>query len=89
MTKNEIIEAVARKAHLTKKAAREAVETLLVEIGRALVKGERVILTGFGTFAVTQRGKRKMFLRGKEEEINPYRAPKFQPGKALKRLIRK
>lgn len=89
MTKNELIEAVARKAHLTKRAARESIETFLTEIGRALVKGEKVILTGFGTFAVAQRAKRKMFLRGKEEEITPYRAPKFQPGKALKRLIRK
>lgn len=89
MTKNDLIELVARKAHLTKKAATEAVDTFLGEIQRALIKGEKVIISGFGTFKVDQRSKKKMFLRGKEEEVGPHRTPTFRPGKTLKRAIRK
>lgn len=89
MTKSELIEIIARKAHLTKKAATESVETFLQEIQRTLVKGEKVVISGFGTFYVDQRAKKKMFLRGKEEEVPPHRIPRFKPGKSLKRVIKK
>lgn len=89
MTKSELIEIVARKAHLTKRAAREAIETFLNEIERALIKGEKVILSGFGTFDVAQRQRKKMALRGKEEEVPPHRVPRFRAGKTLKRVIKK
>lgn len=89
MTKKDLIEIVARKAHLTKKAATEAIESLLGEIQRTLVKGEKIVLSGFGTFDVDQRAKKKMFLRGKEEEVPPHRVPRFRPGKELKRVIKK
>lgn len=89
MTKNDLVESVARKAHLTKKAATESIETFVQEIQRALVKGEKVVISGFGTFFVDQRAKKKMFLRGKEEEVPPHRVPRFRPGKSLKRVIKK
>lgn len=89
MTKNDLVELVARKAHLTKKAAREAVETFLHEIQRALVKGDKVIISGFGTFDVDQRREKKMYLRGKEEKVAPHRVPRFKPGKTLRRVIKK
>ncbi|MAG59579.1 DNA-binding protein HU [Candidatus Woesebacteria bacterium] len=89
MTKKQLIEQVSRKAHLTKRGATEAVETFLGEIQRALTKGDRVIISGFGTFFVDQLKKKKMFLRGKEEEIPSHRAPKFHAGKTLKRVVRR
>ena len=52
MTKNELVGLVAMKAHLTRKAAVEAVEVFLNEVGRVLAKGEKVVLSGFGTFKV-------------------------------------
>lgn len=89
MTKNDLIEIVARKAHLTKKAATEAVDTFLGEVQRSMVKGDKVVISGFGTFYVDQRAKKKIFLRGKEEEVPPHRVPRFRPGKTLKRSIKK
>lgn len=89
MTKNDLVELVARKAHLTKKAATESVDTFLNEIQRVLVKGDKVVISGFGTFYVDQRAKKKIFLRGKEEEVPPHRVPRFRPGKTLKRMIKK
>ena len=47
MTKRELVDIVARKAHLTKRAAEEAINVFLSEIGRALGKGEsRIMLSG-------------------------------------------
>lgn len=89
MTKNDLVELVARKAHLTKKAATEAVDTFLNEIQRLLVKGDKVVLSGFGTFDVDQRKGKTMYLRGKEEQVPPHRVPRFRPGKSLKRAIKK
>ena len=58
MTKRQILELVARKAHLPKRAAREAIDVFLDEIGRVLAKGEKIKLSGFGTFqAKPMKGK--------------------------------
>lgn len=89
MTKAELIEQLARKAHLTKKAAEEAVEVFLDEIGRALGKGEKVVLSGFGTFRViSMKGKTvKIPKTDKMVTIKTHRSPRFTPGKKLKRQV--
>lgn len=91
MTKKELTEIVARKAHLTKKASKEAVETFLAEVVRQLLKGERVVLSGFGTFHVIQmKGKRVVVPKsGVEKQVPAHRLPRFIPGKTLKRQIKK
>ena len=89
MTKREIIELVSRKAHLTKRAATESVEVFLEEIGRVLSKGEKVVLSGFGTFRViSMKGKTvKIPKTDKMVTIKPHRSPRFTPGKKLKRQV--
>ncbi|OGY24220.1 MAG: DNA-binding protein, partial [Candidatus Woykebacteria bacterium GWB1_45_5] len=56
MLKVDIIEKVAKEAHLTKKAAKEAVDSTFDNIISALKKSERVVVSGFGTFVI--RGRR-------------------------------
>ena len=89
MTKRQIIDVVSRKAHLTKKAANEAVEVFLNEIGRTLAKGEKVVLSGFGTFrAITMKGKTVKIPRTtKMVTIKSHRSPRFTPGKKFKRQV--
>jgi len=89
MTKREIIELVSRKAHLTKRAATESVEVFLEEVGRVLSKGEKVVLSGFGTFRViSMKGKTvKIPNTDKMVSIKPHRSPRFTPGKKLKRQV--
>lgn len=89
MTKKELIEQVARKAHLTKKGAEEAVEVFLDELGRVLAKGEKVVLSGFGTFRViNMKGKTvKIPKTEKFVTIKSHRSPRFTPGKKLKRQV--
>jgi nucleoid DNA-binding protein len=89
MTKKQLVDLVARKAHLTKKAADEAVDVFLSEIGRILSKGEKVILSGFGTFRViSMKGKTVRIPKtDKMVTIKTHRSPRFTPGKKLKRQV--
>ncbi len=89
MTKRELIDLVSRKAHLTKRAANEAVEVFLSEVGRVLSKGEKIVLSGFGTFRViSMKGKTvKIPKTDKLVTIKPHRSPRFTPGKRLKRQV--
>lgn len=89
MTKRELVDQVSRKAHLTKKGAEEAIDVFLSEIGRILSKGEKIVLSGFGTFRViTMKGKTvKIPKTDKMVTIKTHRSPKFTPGKTLKRQV--
>lgn len=89
MTKKQLVGLVARKAHLTKRGATEAVDVFLDEIGRVLSKGEKVVLSGFGTFRVIQmKGKTvKIPNQDKFVTIKSHRSPRFTPGKKLKRQV--
>lgn len=89
MTKKDMVNLVARKAHLTKKAAEEAVDVFLNEIGRVLSKGEKVVLSGFGTFRVISMKGKTVKIPGTEKlvTIKPHRSPRFTSGKRLKRQV--
>lgn len=91
MTKKELIEQVARKAHTTKKGAGETIDVFLTEIGRVLSKGEKVVLSGFGTFQVkTMKGKTvKIPNTEKFVTIKSHRLPRFTPGKKFKKQVSK
>lgn len=89
MTKKQLVDLVARKGHLTKRGATEAVDVFLEELGRVLAKGEKVVLSGFGTFRVISvKGKTvKIPKSQKFVTIKPHRLPRFTPGKKLKRQV--
>jgi len=89
MTKRELVDIVSRKGHLTKRAATESIDVFLDEIGRILAKGEKVILSGFGTFRViSMKGKTvKIPNTQKFVTVKPHRAPRFTPGRRLKRQV--
>ncbi len=90
MKKVDLISVVASKAHLTRKAAKESVETLLAEIERALSKGEKVVLSGFGTFkSVLVKDKAVINPQTKAKQVvKSHRAARFTPGRSLKKSVR-
>ena len=85
-----MFDVLARKAHLTKKAAREAVETFLEEFKKALAKGEKVVLSGFGTFKVVTVKDKPVIVPGTKERkiVKGHRAARFTPGKTLKKAVK-
>ena len=52
MNKNELVAAIAEKAGLTKVQAKAALDATVESVTKALAKGDKVALIGFGTFAV-------------------------------------
>ena len=90
MTKRDIIELVAKKANLTNKAARDSVQAFLNAIRDALKKGDKVVLTGFGTFSVRKRVARpgRNPKTGAKITIAARKAPGFTAGKTLKKVVR-
>lgn len=90
MTKKDLIEVVAKKANLTNKAARESVQAVINSIRDSLKRGEKVVITGFGTFSVRKRAERpgRNPKTGEKITIQARKAPGFTPGKTLKKAVR-
>jgi DNA-binding protein HU-beta len=90
LTKKDLIEIVAKKANLTNKASRDAVQTTLNTIRDSLKRGEKVVLTGFGTFSVRSRQQRvgRNPKTGQAITLAARKAPGFTAGKTLKKSIR-
>ncbi len=90
MTKRELIEVVAKKANLTNKASRDSVQAVINSIRDALKRGEKVVITGFGTFSVRNRVERigRNPKTGEKITIAARKAPGFTPGKTLKKVVR-
>lgn len=90
MTKNQLIEKVAKKAHLTKRAAHDAVNSIFDIIKDNLVRGEKTIITGFGTFLVRSRAARRGRnpQTGEPMQLPSKKLPSFTAGKTIKRLVK-
>jgi len=91
MNKGELVEKVAGAAGISKKAAHAAVESVFGEITAAIKKGDRVQVTGFGSFESTKRAGRKGLnpATGDKLYIKAKFVPKFHAGKALKDEVAK
>lgn len=90
MTKSQLVLVVAQKAHLTKRAANDAVEAMLEEIIRSLKKGEKVVLSGFGTFYVSRVKDKQVVPFGDEKQrqvIKGHNVINFRVGKPLKQRV--
>lgn len=90
MTKRDLVEILSKKVRLTKKAAREVVETFLEEVTKAVSRGEKVKLSGFGVFfSKLFKGKEVAPIGGgSKKKISSRRMPRFTPGVALKRAVK-
>ena len=86
MTKAELIEALSNKLPLNKADAERAINIVLDDVIAALRQGERVNISGFGTFSVSERQARtgRNPKTGESIEISASRAAKFKAGKTLK-----
>lgn len=86
MTKAELIEKVAKDSKLTKADAERAINAFIDVTKKALKKGDKVTLVGFGTFMVSKRKARTGLNPQTKEKIKikAAKVPKFKPGKAFK-----
>jgi DNA-binding protein HU-beta len=91
MKKIELVEKVAEEAGLTKADATRAIDATINAITAALVKGDKVPVVGFGTFAVSTRAARegRNPRTGETVKIAARKAVTFKAGSALKDAVNK
>jgi DNA-binding protein HU-beta len=85
----ELINAVAKEAGLSKIAARKAVNAFTDTVQASVKKGHKVVLAGFGTFERTTRKARsgRNPKTGESIKIPSSKRPKFRPGKSIKDIV--
>ncbi len=89
MNKQELVALTAEKAELSKKEARQVIDTMLISIEDTLAKGNKVNLKGFGTFETKTRAARniKDMHTSKLITIPETKVPVFKPGKPIKERV--
>ena len=89
MKKTELIEAIKESTGLSKKDAEKALTATLDTIIKAVAEGDKVQLTGFGTFEQRQRNARTGVdpRTGNSIEIPASKVPAFKAGKAFKDFV--
>lgn len=90
MNKAELVEAIASESKLTKADAQRALDAFVNATTKALKKGDRVALVGFGSFSVAKRAARtgRNPQTGKEIKIAAKKVAKFKAGADLASKIK-
>ncbi|MEW6265196.1 MAG: HU family DNA-binding protein [Thermodesulfobacteriota bacterium] len=90
MTKADLVAAIAKDIEMTKADAERALNAFLANVTKTLKKDGKLTLTGFGTFEVVKRQKRK----GRNPQTNEpivikaHKVVKFKPGKGLREKVK-
>lgn len=89
MYKRQFIKAAAEKAGMTERDMNKALNALLEVITEALAESDRVQVTGFGTFDVSERAARdgRNPATGKKIRIPARTVPTFRVGSKLKKAV--
>jgi DNA-binding protein HU-beta len=89
MNKTELIEAIANTSGLSKADAARALDAFTTTVGGALAGGDKVTVTGFGTFKGTQRAARKGVnpKNGQPIDIAAHTVVSFKAGSGLKESL--
>ena len=90
MKKNELVKQLAQEEELSERKAHSLVEAVFDILGKALMHGEKIKVSGFGTFLVVKRKGRKIRdpRTHKIAKINDYVIPHFRAGEPLKARVR-
>lgn len=91
MKKADLINAVAKQADISRKDAEKALNATIDTIINAVAEGDKIQLTGFGTFEQRQRKARTGVdpRTGNSIEIAASKVPAFKAGKAFKDIVNK
>jgi integration host factor subunit alpha len=89
VTRADLAEAVYRQLGLSRTESAAMVEMVLQEICDAIVRGENVKLSSFGSFVVREKGERmgRNPRTGREVPIPPRRVTVFKPSNIMKERV--
>lgn len=90
VSKADLVDALSAQTELSKKQVKDIVDKMLDMVSEHLNNGEKVQLTGFGTFEVRERKERTGVKPGTTDKIKipASKYPAFKPGKSLKQDIK-
>ena len=90
MTKQELIEKMAKDAGLSASDADAALKSFMEGIKKTLKKGDKVTMVGFGTFSIGKRAARtgRNPQTGAAIKIKASKSPKFKAGKGFKDAVK-
>ena len=90
MNKGELIEAIAKDARVSKALAGTVLDSAINAVTKALRKGDRVALAGFGTFSVARRKARRGRnpQTGRPINIPAKKVAKFKAGAKLAKAVK-
>ena len=89
LTRMDLSEAVFREVGLSRNESAQLVESVLTHMSDALVRGEQVKISSFGTFSVRDKAARmgRNPKTGTEVAINPRRVLTFRPSHMMKERV--
>ena len=89
MNKSQLIDALAARYEGNRKQAAHALDSVLDTITREVAKGEKVAITGFGSFEKAVRNARwvRNPQTGERMKSKKKSVPKFSPGQDLKNIV--
>jgi DNA-binding protein HU-beta len=90
MNKSELINSLSEETAFSKKDVSRVLDSLTRIIERSLRKGEKVSITGFGSFWLSRRPARKGINPSTKERIDlpEVNVPRFKAGKNLRAVVR-
>ena len=90
MNKAELYAVLAKKTGFSKKDTEKCTDAFIETTTKALQRGDKVQIVGFGTFEVKERAARiaRNPRTGEEIEVAASKAPVFKAGKGLKDSVK-
>jgi DNA-binding protein HU-beta len=90
MNKSELINELSEETTFSKKDVTRVLDSLTRIIGRTLKKGEKVSVTGFGSWWLSRRPARKGINPATKQRIDlpEINVPRFKPGKNLREVVK-
>lgn len=89
MNKADLVDALSERLEQSRKEANETVDAVIDEIKKAVARGERVAISGFGVFERSERAPRtaRNPRTGETVKVASTRVPRFRPGNDFKALV--
>ena len=84
MKKNEFVSLVAERTDMSKKDTEKVIDAAFAAIGDLMMQGDRLVLSGFGSFETKVRAARSGRNPRTGEEIEQATLPVFKAGRTLK-----
>lgn len=90
MTKQQLIDTLAKETQMSKRQVEMVLGKFVGIVETTILKGQKVSITGFGTFDLGKRAARRGVnpQTGAEIHIPQMPMPRFRAGKRLKEIVR-